>query len=99
LEFVEDAMRGLYSMTELCQLAFACAVSSSAAQTSTAYRLSDGDTLRYTERTDGFVRIETPQGKIEVRTEHDAQLALTRGSPTSVNAWYEYVRCSCQPSL
>jgi hypothetical protein len=48
-----------------------------------------GDTLRYSERTDGMVRIEGPQGSMEVRTEHDARLALARTSPTSANAWYE----------
>ncbi|HEU5185123.1 MAG TPA: hypothetical protein VFU01_11170, partial [Gemmatimonadaceae bacterium] len=59
------------------------------AQDRPAYRFPPGDTLRYSERTDGRVTIETPNGPAHVTSEHAATIGVTRIAGDTVHAWYE----------
>lgn len=59
------------------------------AQDRPAYRFPPGDTLRYSERTDGRVTIETPNGPAHVTSEHVATIAVTRTAGDTARAWYE----------
>jgi hypothetical protein len=59
------------------------------AQDAPHYRLVRGDTLRYTERTDARIQIETPQATVDLTSEHVATIGVTLGAPDSAHAWYE----------
>jgi hypothetical protein len=62
------------------------------AQVATAYRFAPGDTIRYHERTDGRTEYRTPRGPVELRSEHDAVIALAGGVGDTTRAWYEQLR-------
>jgi hypothetical protein len=59
------------------------------AQTPATYQFRVGDTLRYTQRTDGRVRIEMPERAVEVSTEHVAAIGMVLRGRDSLSAWYE----------
>jgi hypothetical protein len=44
---------------------------------------------RYHERTDGVVTVSTPNGPMEIRSEHDAVIAVETVRSDSLHAWYE----------
>lgn len=76
-------------LSQLCVAAALAATSGSAgAQAGPRYRWAEGDTLRYRERTDGHVTMQPPAGAMEVRTEHEAVIALTPARGDTVRAWY-----------
>lgn len=58
------------------------------------YRHERGDTLRYEESTSGQVTMDAPDGTIDVRTQHDARIALTASAPDEVIAWFEALALS-----
>jgi hypothetical protein len=53
------------------------------------YRLVPGDTLRYTEQTEGRITMRMPQGPIDVATTHEAAIAVVAERADTVLAWYE----------
>lgn len=59
------------------------------AQNAPQYRFVPGDTLRYSERTDGRVTIETPNGPANVSSEHVATIAIALVAGDTAHAWYE----------
>jgi hypothetical protein len=62
------------------------------AQSSRVSYARNSDTLRYRERTDGHVVIALPQSPVQVRTEHDATIAVRFGTADTATAWYEALR-------
>ncbi len=65
------------------------AVGPARAQDGPEYGFPPGDTLRYSERTDGRVTIETPNGPAQVTSVHVATIAVTRTAGDTARAWYE----------
>ena len=63
-------------------------------QPAAGYRFAPGDTLRYDERTNGLVVMEAPQGRREIRSEHDATVAIAFVGGDTARAWYERLRVS-----
>jgi len=51
-------------------------------------RLTAADSLIYREVSRGHVTIQMPQGPLEVRTLHDARIAIVGMLPGQVKAWY-----------
>lgn len=56
------------------------------------YSRSPQDTIRVREITSGTLVLMTPNGPANIRTEHDALIALTFGAADSARAWYEQLR-------
>lgn len=56
------------------------------------YRWSTGDTLRYSEMTQGRVEMQMPGGAVLVRSEHDARIAVAVATSDTLVAWYEHLR-------
>lgn len=59
---------------------------------SAQYHRSSGDTIRVREQTTVTFTVSTPNGIVEVRTEHDATIAVAFGRADSAQAWYESLR-------
>jgi hypothetical protein len=59
------------------------------AAASAQFRTEAGDTLRYREWTLGTVTMQLPAGQVEVKTSHDAVLAVAFGEGGRADAWYE----------
>lgn len=59
------------------------------AQNAPAYTIRVGDTLRYTERTDARIEIDTPGGTAQMTSEHVATIAVAFTTADSARAWYE----------
>lgn len=72
-------------------LVFCVATAPVAAQAG-PYRLPANDTLKYREISNGEVVIETPQGELTTRTEHDAGLRVVASSAGQARAWYASLR-------
>jgi hypothetical protein len=64
----------------------------SATTANAQYRRSDRDTIRVREVTTSRMALTAPTGPIEMRSEHDATIALTFGRADSARAWYESLR-------
>jgi hypothetical protein len=56
------------------------------------YRRTDRDTTRLREVTMSRTALTAPSGVVELRSEHDATIALTFGRADSARAWYESLR-------
>ena len=56
------------------------------------YTRSRTDTIRLREVTTTTSTLETPQGALELKSEHDALIAITFGGGDSARAWYESLR-------
>ena len=56
------------------------------------YVRSPRDTIRLREVTATTTTVETPQGALELKSEHDAVIAITFGAKDSARAWYESLR-------
>ena len=61
---------------------------------SAQYRRASGDTIRVREQTTGTTSVSTPNGIVELRSTHDATIALTFGRADSALAWYEALSIS-----
>jgi hypothetical protein len=53
------------------------------------YRRAPGDTLRYGEVTRAVSEITTPQGKMTLRSDHAARIAVAFAAGDTARAWYE----------
>jgi hypothetical protein len=53
------------------------------------YRRPPGDTLRYREVTRAVSEITTPQGKMTLRSDHAARIAVAFAAGDTARAWYE----------
>lgn len=42
----------------------------------------------YRERSDGVVTLQTPQGPMQLRSEHEASISIEEVAPDSLHAWY-----------
>ena len=73
----------------LIALAAAALTSTGQAQSAPAYTIRVGDTVRYTERTDARIEIDTPGGTAAITSEHVATIAMAFTRPHSARAWYE----------
>lgn len=71
-------------------LGLLCALSAPSANAQ--YRRSDRDTIRVREVTTSHTALAAPTGKVELRSEHDATIALSFGRADSARAWYESLR-------
>jgi hypothetical protein len=71
-------------------LGLMCAFSATSA--SAQYRRSDSDTIRVREVTTSRTALTAPTGTVELRSEHDATIALSFGRADSARAWYESLR-------
>lgn len=83
---------GDLAVVRLISLAWFCVPSLLVAQVSGPYRLPLGDTIRYREVTSGEVLLQTPQGPVPIRSEHDGTLALVGTATGSAQAWFEALR-------
>ncbi len=72
----------------LIALAAAALTSTAQAQKASAYTIRAGDTLRYTERTDARVEIDTPGGTAQMTSEHVATIAVAFTRADSARGWY-----------
>lgn len=72
---------------------------SSRANAQNEYARTVGDTLKYVERTNVDVRVETPQGPIDVGVVVAADMELTFSHPDTLRAWYVNLGVSSRSPL
>lgn len=80
----------MFIRTTWCLAGLLCTLSAPSANAQ--YRRSDRDTIRVREITTSRTAVGAPTGTVELRSEHDATIALSFGRADSARAWYESLR-------